>query len=206
MANPRQAERDVSHAERDVSQAQREVSQAAQETSRKIAEETSRAARTAADAGAGAARAGADMLQRNAETVQHAWESGSKMATELAGKSVERFARACGISGEGAQQATEQSARNFESIVQSGTILAGGMQSISLELLNFARNRLEQNMHRVESLVNCRTPQEVLAVQSDLVRDSLEDFVQSTRHIAEISSKMAEEAVRRMNNSSLAPR
>jgi hypothetical protein len=30
--------------------------------------------------------------------------------------------------------------------------------------------------------------------------------VQSTRHIAEISSKMAEEAVRRMNNSSLAPR
>ena len=206
MANPRQAERDVSQTARDMSETAREASQAAQETSRKIAEETSRAARTAADAGAGAARACADMLQRNAETVQHAWELGSKMATELAGKSVERFARACGISGEGAHQATEQSARNFEFIVQSGTILAGGMQSISLELLNFARNRLEQNMHRVESLVKCRTPQEVLAVQSDLVRDSLEDFVQSTRHIAEISSQMAEEAVRRMNNSSLAPR
>ena len=192
MANPRQAERDMS--------------QAAQETGRKIAEETSRAARTAADAGAGAARAGADMIYRNAETVQHAWQSGSKMASELAGKSVERFARACGVTGESAQQATEQSARNFESIVQSGTILAGGMQNISLELLNFARKRLEQNMHRVEALVNCRTPQEVLAVQSDLVRDSLEDFVQSTRHIAEISSQMAEEAVRRMNDSSLAPR
>ena len=192
MANPRQAERDVS--------------QATHETTRKIAEETTRAARTAADAGAGAARASADMIQRNAETMEHAWQSGSKMASELAGKSVERFARACGVSGESAQQATEQSARNFESIVQSGTILAGGMQNISLELLNFARKRLEQSMHRVEALVNCRTPQEVLAVQSDLVRDSLEDFVQSTRHIAEISSQMAEEAVRRMSDSSLAPR
>jgi phasin family protein len=192
MANPRQAERDMS--------------QATQEATRKIAEETSRAARTVADAGAGAARAGADMIQRNAETVQHAWQSGSKMATDLAGNSAERFARACGITGEGAQQATEQSARNFESIVQSGTILAGGMQSISLELLNFARKRVEQSMHRVEALVNCRTPQEILAVQSDLVRDSLEDFVQSTRHIAEISTKMADEAVRRMNDSSLAPR
>jgi phasin family protein len=128
------------------------------------------------------------------------------MASELAGKSVERFARACGVSGETAQQATEQSARNFEAIVQSGTILAGGMQNISLELLNFARKRVEQSMHRVEALVNCRTPQELLAVQSDLVRDSLEDFVQSTRHIAEISTQMAEEAVRRMNDSSLAPR
>jgi len=206
MANPRQAERDMSETARDTSQTARDAHHAAQETGRKIAEETTRAARTAADARAGAARASADMLQRNAETVQHAWESGSKMATGLAERTAERFEQACGSSGESAQQATEQSARNFESIVQSGTILAGGMQNISLEMLNFARKRLEQNMHRVEALVHCRTPQEILAVQSDLVRDSLEDFVQSTRHIAEISSKMAEEAVRRMNGSSLAPR
>lgn len=206
MVNPRQAERDMRQAAQETGRKLTEETRKIAEESRKIAEETSRAARTAADAGAGAARAGADMIQRNAETAQHAWQSGSKMATELAGKTVDRFARACGITGEGAQQATEQSARNFESIVQSGTILAGGMQSISLELLNFARKRLEQSMHRVDALVNCRTPQEVLAVQSDLVRDSLEDFVQSTRHIAEISSQMAEEAVRRMNDSSLAPR
>lgn len=196
MVNPRQAER----------QAERDVSHAVHETSRKIADETTRAARTAADAGAGAARAGADMIQRNAETVQHAWDSGSKMATNLAERSAERFARACGISGETAQQAAEQSSRNLESIVQSGTILAGGMQSISMELMNFARKRMEQCMHRVDALASCRTPQEVVAVQSDLMRDNLEDIIQSTRRIAEISTQMADEAVRRMNDSSLAPR
>ena len=119
---------------------------------------------------------------------------------------MEQFARAFGITGENTQQATEQSSRNLESIVQSGTILAGGMQSISRELFNFARKRVEQNLHRVDALASCRSPQEILAAQSDLVRDNLEDRVQSTRRIAEISMQMADEAVRRMSDASLAPR
>jgi hypothetical protein len=73
------------------------------------------------------------MVQRNTETVQQVWESGSKMAGQLTERSMERFARAFGMTGEGAQQATEQSSRNLECIVQSGTIFAGGLQSISRE-------------------------------------------------------------------------
>jgi hypothetical protein len=192
MANPRQAEK--------------EVSQAAQEATRKMAEETSRAARTAADAGASASRAGADMVQRNTETVQQAWETGSKMAGQLTERSMERFARAFGVTGESAQQATEASSRNLESIVHSATILAGGLQSISREWLDFARKRVEQNMHRFDALATSRTPQEILAAQSDLMRDNLEDFVQSTRRVAEISMQMADEAARRMSDASLAPR
>src|SRR5262249_34458731 len=163
-----------------------------QEMSRKLAEDTSRAARTAADAGAGAARAGADMVQRNAETMQYAWQSGSRMASHFAEQSIDRWTRAFGIGGENAQQASEQSSRTLESIVQSGTILAGGLQSISREWLDFARKAMEQNLHRVEAFTSARSPQEILAAQSDLVRDNLEDFVQSTRRIAEISMQMAD--------------
>src|SRR5262245_9815927 len=196
MANPRQAEK----------QPDQEMKQAAQEMSRKLADDTSRAARTAADAGAGAARAGADMLQRNAETMQYAWQSGNRMASHFAEQSIERLTRAFGIGGESAQQASEQSSRNLESIVQSGTILAGGLQSISREWLDFARKSMEQNLHRVDALASARSPQEILAAQSDLMRDSLEDFVQSTRRMAEISLQTADEAVRRMSDASLAPR
>ena len=196
MANPRQAEK----------QPDQEMKQAAQEMSRKLADETSRAARTAADAGAGAARASADMIQRNAETMQYAWRSSSRMASHLAEQSIERMTRAFGMGGESAQEASDQSSRNLESIVQSGTILAGGFQSISREWLDFARKSLQQNLHRVDTLTNCRSPQEMLAVQSDMIRDNLEDFVQSTRRIAEISMQTADEAVRRMSDASLAPR
>jgi phasin family protein len=196
MANPRQAER----------QAERDVSQAAQEATRKTVEETSRATRAAADAGAGAARAGADMVQRNAEAMQDAWKSGSRVASQLAERSMEGLGRAFGIAGENAGQTAEQSSRNLECIVQSGTIFAGGMQNISREMLELTRTRIEQNLRRVDALANCRTPQEFLAAQTDLVRDNLENLVQSTRRIAEISMQAADEAARRMSDISLAPR
>jgi hypothetical protein len=192
MANPRQAEKDMG--------------QMGHDATRKVAEETSRAARTAADLGARATGAGADMMERSAETVQQAWQSGATMATQLTERSMEQFARAFGITGESAQHAARQSSRNLESIVQSGTILANGLQNISREWLDFARNRMQQNLNRADSLLNCRTPQELLAAQSDLLRDNLEDFVQSTRRIAELSMQMADEAVRKMSDSTLAPR
>ena len=199
MANPRQSEKDMS-------QAAQEATRNAQEATRKMAEETSRAARAAAEAGAGATRASADLMARNAETVEHAWQSGSDMAAQLAGRSMDQVARAFGITGESAQHATQQSARNLESMVQSGTILAGGLQNISREWLEFARKRMQENIQRFDVLAGSRTPQEFIAAQSDLLRDNLEDFVHSARRIAEISVQMADEAARKMSESSLAPR
>jgi phasin family protein len=194
MANPNQR------------QAEKEMSQAAQEGVRKTAEETARAARVAADAGAGAARAGADVLQRQSEAAQDAWNSSAKMVNQMTERTMENFARVFGMGGERTQQAAEQSSRNAEAIVQSTSIIAGGVQSISKELFDLTQKQLDQNVRRMEALVNSRSPQEILAVQSDLFRDNLESFVQSTRRISEISMQMADEAARRMNDLSLAPR
>lgn len=187
-------------------QAERELNQAAQEGVRRTAEQTTRAARVAADAGAGAARAGADVLQRQSEAAQDAWTSSTKMVSQMTERTMENFARVFGMSGERAQQAAEQSSRNAEAIVQSTSIIAGGVQSISKELFDLTQKQLNQNLRRMDALVNSRSPQEILAVQSDLLKDNLESFVHSTRRISEISMQMADEASRRMNDLSLAPR
>jgi hypothetical protein len=181
MANPRQSEK--------------EINQAAQEGIRKTAEETARAA---ADAGAGAARASADVLQRQSEAAQDAWHSSTKMVSQMTEKTMENFARVFGMGGERAQQATEQSSRNAEAIAQSTSIIAGGVQTISKELFDLTQKQFDQNLRRMDALVNSRSPQEILAVQSELFRDNLESFVQSTRRISEISMQMADEASRRM--------
>jgi phasin family protein len=182
MPSSRQAESDMSDA------------------TRRMAEETSRAARTAADASANAARAGAETLQRNAETVQQGWQSGSKIATQLAGRSMEHATRAFGVS----QQATEQSLGNTECIVQSGTILAVGMQILSREWVEFVRKAMEQNFQRVDALGNGKTPHDLLAAQS--VRANLENFVHNARHLAEISMQVADEAARKMSDATPASR
>ena len=194
MANPRQAERDMSQA-----------SHADQVAARKIAEETSRAARKAADAGAGVARAGADMAQNNAEAMEQVWQSSSEMAAHLTERSMDQLARAFGIGTNSGQHAAQQSARNVETVVQSGTILAGGFQNVSREWFDFVRNRMRENLSHMDSLVNSRTPHEFWAAHSNLVRDNLEEFVHSARRMAEISVRVAEEAAQKMTNTSIAP-
>ncbi len=176
------------------------ITQVGHETAHKTTEETVRVARSAAAASERAARAGADVLQRNAETVQQVWQSGSDMATRLTERSADQVARVFGLSGEEAQQAAQQSTRNIEAIVQSSTVIAEGVQTISREWLDFVRHRMENNINRLESLMRCRSPQDLAVVQSDLVRDSLEGFLQSTRRIAEVSVRMADEAVRKMTD------
>ena len=65
------------------------------------------------------------------------------------------------------------------------------------EWVNFTRERMEQNFNRFESLLRCRTPQDLAAVQSEFLRDNLESFLQCARRIAEASMQMADEATKR---------
>jgi hypothetical protein len=162
------------------------------DTTRKMADETSRAARTMADVSERTARAGADLVQRNAEAIQQAWQSGSELAT----RSTERFARALGVTGEEAQNGRQQSLRNLEALAQSNTTLAQAGQKISLECFEFARKRMAQNLDWFDAFMRCRTPQELAAVQSDFVRDNLEDLLQTSQRMAELWIRMADEEVR----------
>jgi phasin family protein len=184
MANPRQDERPANPAGHDAT--------------RKTSEEAARAARTIADAGEHAARASADTIQRNAEAAQQAWQTASDMATKLTGRSADQLARVLGLSGEEAQQAAQQSSRNFGAIMQSSMVLSQGAQNISREWFDFARKRMDENLNLLEALTRCRTPQDIAAVQSNVVRDNLEDLLQSTRRIADISVRIADEAVRKI--------
>lgn len=169
-----------------------------QEASKKMTDETSRTARRMSEAGEQTARAGADIAQRNSETLQQAWQSGSELATDLTKRSGEQFARAFGLGGEEAEKAAEQSSRNLEAIARSSNILAQGAQEVSRECFELARKTMAHNLDWFDALVRCRTPQELVAAQSKMVRDNLQDLLDTTRRTAEVSARMADEAARRM--------
>jgi hypothetical protein len=145
-----------------------------------------------------AARIGTEILQRNAETVQEALQSSGEIAARLTEYSADQFGRMFGISGEEAHKAVQKSSNNLDAIIQSSSVLAEVTQSITREWLNFTRERMEQNLNRFETLLRCRTPQDVTEVQSEIVRDNLESFLQCARRIAEISMQaVADEATKR---------
>jgi len=186
MANPRQD----TH----------EAGKSAQEATKRMTEESGRAGRRMADVGEQTARAGADIAKRNAETLQQAWESGSELANDLTRRSTEQFARTFGFGGEEVEKATQQSSRNLEAIAQSGSILAHGMQEVSRECFDLMRKSVARNFEWMDALARCRTPQELMAKQSEAARDGLEELLQTTRRTAEASVRMADEAARKITN------
>ena len=77
-------------------------------------------------------------------------------------------------------------------------MLARGFQDISREWASLAQDQLRKNLDALNSLLRCRSLQDVVAVQSGLVRDNLELTVTNGRQIAELSVKIATEAAERI--------
>ena len=199
MANPRQEEKSTQGIE---DAARRAAERTAEQTNRigqTVAEQTTRVGQVAADAGQEVARTGANLLQQNAETLQNAWRFGLEMATTVMGRSTEQFGRTLGLSGDGAQQATERSTRNVQTMLYASTAAANVMGGMSREYFQIVKRQVEQNMDRMNELWSCRTPQDVAAVQSDMLRETVGTVLESSHRIADMSLKLADDAGRQIN-------
>jgi phasin family protein len=68
------------------------------------------------------------------------------------------------------------------------------MEEMSQEYFQMVRHQLEKNMDHMNEFWTCRTPQDFAAVQSDMVRETVETALESSRRIADMSLKMADDA------------
>jgi phasin family protein len=187
MANPRQEDKSTQSTEDTASR-----------ITEKTAEQASRIGQAAADAGEEVARISANLLQENAKTLQNTWRFGLETATAVMGRSTDRLGRTLGLSGNEAQQATERSARNAESVLYATTAATKVMDGASREYFDFVRQQIENSMDRMNDLWSCRTPQDLAAVQSDLMREAVGSVLESSRRVADMSLKLAEDAAKHM--------
>jgi len=168
---------------------------------RRRSKQTASAARAGVDAVRGAARKSADLIERKSNTVQDdVWNSNTDIVSQIAERTMENYARALGVfSAEPDQQATEPSVGNA-GFRQPSSIVAVGMKAISRELLEQTAEQMSKSLQAMNALVRSRSPQELFALQSDLLKGNLERFVQSSRRISEISMQTALETTRRMSH------
>jgi hypothetical protein len=177
-----------------------QAARASERTASEFAERESRAKDAAAKASGQAMRASVEMIQRNAETVQHTLQCGTKLAARMTEHSADQFGRAIGFSGEGAQKAAQKSSRNIEAIVQSGTVLTEITQRLCEEWADIARARMDRGFDRIDALLQCRTPQDFTALESELLRDNMETFLGYARNAGEHSARLADEANQRFGS------
>jgi hypothetical protein len=145
-----------------------------------------------------AARADAGRLanfrQQATEDALKSVRSGADAASQGFQSVFDQFARTLGFSGEEGEQRAQQSVQNVEAIMKFGTVLTQAYQDTSREWYGLAQKQLQRNLEGLSKLAHCRSVQDFAAVQSGLIRESLQHMVEDSRTIVEISLNAVNDA------------
>ena len=162
---------------------------------RRTREQAEAIQRVTDDAG-GTLRAGMEGFQSMARTMQQALENSFGAMSELTRRSTGQVTQGFSVTGGDAQGLTEQASQNLRVAAQSGAALARSFQDIAREAVEMSQRRWQRNLEGFNALARCRSPQDLVAVQSGLIRDNLEQTVENSRRLAELTIQMADEATR----------
>jgi hypothetical protein len=167
-------------------------------TTRNTAEETTRKARAvteqAAKASEQAARAGVDIAREGAAAMRDNVLSGLETAVHGFQRMTDQFTQVLG--GPEAEELARTSSQNIEAVSQASTMLARSFHEASQEWFGLAREQISKIMDALNRLAQCRSMQDAIAIQSELVRENLQQTIDTSRRIAELSTQVANEAAR----------
>lgn len=142
-------------------------------------------------------KAGVESAQTMAQAMQDAVANSFGAFSELARRSTAQALPLMGRPVEGeAQGLTEEAAHNLRAIAQSGTALARGLQDVSREVVARSQQRLQRNLDGLHALARCRSMSDFVEVQSSLLRDNLEQTMENSRRLAELTLQMTDEATK----------
>jgi hypothetical protein len=141
-------------------------------------------------------RTGTESAQSIAQALQQVVENSFGAFSELARRSTGQAMQMVGRPGGEARGLTEGASENFKAVAQANTVLARGLQDVSREWFELSQKRLQTNLDGLNALARCRSMNDFVAVQSSLIRDNLEQTVDNSRRIAELTIQLADEATR----------
>lgn len=141
-------------------------------------------------------QAGAEGTQTMARTMQEAVQTSLSTASELARLSTDQAMQLFNTRKGDSRSLGDETSRNLQALAQSGTVLARGVQDVSREWFELSQKRLLKNLDGLSSLAQCRSVPDFMAVQTSLIRDNLEQTLDNSRRMAELTRQLADEASR----------
>jgi phasin family protein len=140
------------------------------------------------------AKGAGEHIRANAEKAQDAMRSGLNSASENTRRFTDQVTQAYGITGEGREELTRQGAQSLEMMTQASTMLTRGVQDLSREWFSLTQERLQKNVEDFGVLARCQSIPDFMAAQSSIMRHNLEQTIEGTRRIAEVATRVANEA------------
>lgn len=136
----------------------------------------------AAGAAEEAGRAGADIL---------------RMTASAAEKSAEQFSQMFGMGGD-SEQAAQRYSRGIGLLQDWVSAAANGYQDITREYLTWAQGQFQATTGALARLAQCRTPQDLVATQNQLLGENIALVLNANRRVAEIAKEVADRAAEKI--------
>jgi len=135
-----------------------------------------------------------DLREQATENTKQVVQKSVETASQQAREAADRFTRTLGFSGQDSERLARQSKQNMEAITRCGTVLTQAFQDASRSWFGLAQKQFQRNLEGLNKLTHAKSVQEFTAIQSDLVRESLQHMVQDSKAITETSTRAVEEA------------
>ena len=132
------------------------------------------------------------LARRTAETARENVKSSLNTAAQGFQSLTEQFANLTGLAE--AEELARRSFENLQAVSDSSSVLVRGIQEASQVWLALAQGRLAENVEGFSRLARCRSPQDFIATQSELARDAMQQAVETSRRIGQVSMRVADEA------------
>ncbi|KAB1069542.1 phasin family protein [Methylobacterium soli] len=135
-----------------------------------------------------------DLREQATENTKQVVQKSVETASHQAREAADRFTKTLGFSGEDSERLARQSKQNMEAVTRCGTVLTQAFQDVSRSWFGLAQKQFQHNLEGMNKLVRAKSLQEFTAIQSDLIRESLQHMVQDSKAITETSARAVEEA------------
>jgi hypothetical protein len=132
----------------------------------------------------GSAAAGAATAERAVEDATAISER-ARETTASQGEAVVSAAR------QGLQQATRSAESGANAALRSGVTIADGVREIAETWVHYAEHVMRHSSEAGQALLRCRSWNEILEVQTRLLRDNMHAFLEQSAKVSEIGSRMA---------------
>ncbi|ACL56426.1 phasin family protein [Methylobacterium nodulans] len=135
-----------------------------------------------------------DLGNQVADSAQQIMQMSVEMIARNTRAINDQVARSFGFDGEDSERLAGQSRQNTEAIARCGTVLTRAVQDAFRNSFELGQKRWQRNLEGLNKLTRAKSVQELAVLQSEVALESLQNFVQDTRAIAESSLRAIEEA------------
>jgi len=84
---------------------------------------------------------------------------------------------------------------NVDAMIQSGNILAKGLETLSKAMVAYTQSQVEQSVAATKAMMGVKTLRELVDLQTEFARTSFDTMIAEATKVSELSVKVANEAI-----------